>query len=122
MGSDTLPSDSGISLWLELPLGRKESISVRSSDLGSKVWSALQTLSAIHRFKLDGFQCLRPDGHPLDFHERLSAQGLRDGSTLHVREQQKLRKHETIVVNKEDFQDAKSGPESQCCSERRRLS
>lgn len=109
MGSDALPCDSGISLLLELPLGRKESISVRSSDLGSKVWSALQTLSAIHRFKLDGFQCLRPDGHPLDFHEKLSAQGLRDGSKLHVREQPKLRKHETIVVNKEDFQDAKSG-------------
>ena len=99
----------GISLLLELPSGRTESISVRSSDLGSKVWSNLRTLSAIHRFKLDGFHCCRPDGYPLDLHERLSAQGLRDGSKLQVREQQKHRKHETVVVDKDDFQGAGSG-------------
>lgn len=99
--------DTGISLVLELPIGQ-ESISVRSSDLGSKVWSALQTLSALHRFKLDGFQCLRPDGHPLDVSEQLAAQGLRDGCKLQVREELKFRKHETVVIDKEDLKDVRN--------------
>ncbi|CAK9081310.1 unnamed protein product [Durusdinium trenchii] len=93
---------TGLSLFLDIA-GRRECISVRSNDLGRKVWSDLRTLSAVHRIKLDGFECRRPDGNLLNLDQELSAQGLREGSTLAIREAARSRKHETVIVDKEEL-------------------
>ena len=104
-------ASAGFSIFLDLP-GKRECITVRSSDFGSKVWSDLRTLSAVHRFKLDGLQCLRPDGKLLALDEELSSQGLREGSILLIREQPRTRKHETVVLETEDLHDMLSGTKS----------
>ena len=97
---------SGLSLVLDLR-GLRESIFVRSSDLGRKLWSNVQTLAKMHRIKLENTVCLRPDGNPLLLDERLSVQGLYDKATLRVCEVLQ-RKHETVF---EEDMSAEEVPE-----------
>ena len=96
MSGDVEGDHRGLSLILDLP-GRRESIFVRSSDLGRKLWSNVQTLAAMHRIKVENCQCLRPDGSPLLLDERLSVQGLHEGAILRVCEALRQRQHETVL-------------------------
>ncbi|CAE7034121.1 RPAP3 [Symbiodinium natans] len=104
----TGPGATGITLTLRLPGGREEVLSVQEDDLGSKVWSSLKTLAALHRFKLPDAASTplrRPDGQELLLDEPLHAQGLRDGSRLILAEPPPppRRSHEKVVVTSEDF-------------------
>ncbi|CAE7645019.1 unnamed protein product [Symbiodinium sp. CCMP2456] len=81
----TGPSSAGLTLTLRLPGNREEVLSVREDDLGSKVWSSLKTLAALHRFPAPDpalTPLRRPDGQELSLDQPLRCQGLPLGCDL----------------------------------------
>eukprot|EP00439_Symbiodinium_sp_Y106_P024286 s1851_g2.t5 len=104
----TGPSSAGLTLTLRLPGNREEVLSVREDDLGSKVWSSLKTLAALHRFPAPDpalTPLRRPDGQELSLDQPLRCQGLRDGSLLVLAElpPPPPRVHEKVVVTSAEF-------------------
>jgi len=98
---------TGLTLNLQLPRGEAESISAQSHDLGLRIISLMLPLKEMYSLPED-LQIFRPDGEQLLLHQTLQAQGLRNGSTLSIKDNsrkgaKKSWEGEKIVVGPEDF-------------------